>query len=557
MKLFQWFRKNKNAENEVEKLRVQFASEIETIKAQGGFTYQGHHSYYNGYGNNGSKWHNGIVGGSAPILNHNELRKNSRNAYHDTPLAKAIVDRYADRVGTGLKLESTPDTNILGITPEEGEKWGTYFESSFALWANSKAQHRAGLMTFNQAHRLYSIQNWRDGDIFVRLYYNYKDKTLLNPLQFEFYDPNQIRGYGITDTNAPYYQDDGIIRDSQGREKAYRIWVTKKKSDGQVEYIDKEISRISRSGRIMMLHCFSPEYAGQLRGYPRISHILQDFQNLTNFKMSQIMKAISQSNVSWFVKPSKDEDSSNPLEGILSKSSAGPIAEQFGSDPKPSPEAKNIGNPVKVYDVPEASVSTPGSTVVANLQAGEEVKPFSNTAPSESFNSFVSSFASYLSASCSMPLEIVLMKFNENYSASRAALILFYRVGKIWDNEMSTDCLDPTVEMWACGEIAAGRIVAPGWHDPRLRAAWLKNNWIGEPMPNIDPQKTAKADEMYVGLGAQTLDVVARNLNGSSGKANRAKLKKEFEELPTSPFNSNVSIEEGEEKEEEKPKKNE
>jgi hypothetical protein len=52
-------------------------------------------------------------------------------------------------------------------------------------------------------------------------------------------------------------------------------------------------------------------------------------------------------------------------------------------------------------------------------------------------------------------------------------------------------------------------------------------------MPNIDPVKTATADRAYVELGAQTLDDVARNYNGSSGKSNRAKIKRQYEELAT------------------------
>ena len=101
---------------------------------------------------------------------------------------------------------------------------------------------------------------------------------------------------------------------------------------------------------------------------------------------------------------------------------------------------------------------------------------------------------------------------------------------------MNADLNNTVYEMFLSEVIAAGRISAPGWSDPRLRAAWLNARWIGVPMPNIDPQKTAVADTKYAELGAQTLDRIARNFNGSSGKANRAKLKREYGELPPSPF---------------------
>jgi capsid protein len=101
---------------------------------------------------------------------------------------------------------------------------------------------------------------------------------------------------------------------------------------------------------------------------------------------------------------------------------------------------------------------------------------------------------------------------------------------------MSSDFLDPVYEEWLTGEVAAGRIIAPGWQDPRLRAAWLRNNWVGSPMPNIDPKQTAAADKAYVELGAQTLKQVARNWNGSSAESNRTKLSRELENLPVAPW---------------------
>ncbi len=52
-------------------------------------------------------------------------------------------------------------------------------------------------------------------------------------------------------------------------------------------------------------------------------------------------------------------------------------------------------------------------------------------------------------------------------------------------------------------------------------------------MPNIDPMRTANSDKIYAELGAQTLDRIARNHNGSDGSANRAKLAREYYERPT------------------------
>jgi lambda family phage portal protein len=488
-----------------------------------------------GDGGGGGKWPAGLSrSGTAPILNHNLLRLNARSAYHTSLEARGIVERHTDSVvDTGLRLNSIPDADILGISPEEAERWAAQVEAAFDRWAQSRTALRSENMSFYQAQRLAGICQQRDGEYFIRLYYSPR-RDLLNPLQIAFIDPAQIRGSGYTNTgNISVPIGDGIDRDEDGRETSYDIWALR---DGT--YQSTKIPAVAaRSGRTLMIHGYQPEYPGQTRGYSRLAHALQEFENITDFKQSEIKKAIAQSSLFAFVKPSPDNPASNPFEAI---SHAGPVGTAALSE---QAQELTAGTGISSEDVvdyvalPEATIKTPGSVGVFNLSEGEELKPFTNSAPVASFNDFITSLASHLSASLSIPLEVVLMRFNQNYSASRAALILFWRIAMIWREEMASDFLNVVYENWLAGEIASGRISAPGWSDPRLRGAWLKNQWIGAPMPNIDPSKSAAADRLYVEMGAQTLDRVAMNFNGSSGKSNRAKLAREYAELPGAPWN--------------------
>ena len=376
---------------------------------------------------------------------------------------------------------------------------------------------------------MYELFQQRDNDIFVRLYYA-NERDVSNPLQFGFIDPNQLRGYAYTNNYNAYVQSDGITRDSKGRETSFKIWIqdpTEGANKGKLKDVNIP-ARGTKSGRIFMLHGFAPEYAGQGRGYSRLGHAIQDFENITDFTSSQIKKAINQSSIMGWVEPSTDNPASNPMQDLP----AGPqqindTGEEFTVEPT---EALDF------CPIPEAATRTPGSMFIANLQEGEKLNAFPETSPSESFETFVNAFTGYISSSMGIPLEVVLMKFNQNYSASRAALILFWRVANIWRQEMDADFIAPVYEMWLSEEIASGRIQAPGWSDPLLRDAWTSHGLIAAPMPNIDPMKTAKADQTYAEMGATTLDRIARELNGSSGKANRAKLKREFSELPQSPL---------------------
>lgn len=475
----------------------------------------------------GSKWPYGTSTYSpSHIINHYAIRQQARDAYHDTPQAKAVVDRYADNiVDTGLILESQPDYRILGITPEAAEQWAANIERRFHLWANSKGCHRSQNMNLYQMQRLYAIMQQRDNDQFVRLFYNGDRKILQSPLQLEIYDPNQIRGDAFTSTYANVGEDDGIERNLDGSEKGYKVWYME---GSTTKY--QTVPHKDAQGNYHMLHGFYAEYPGQTRGYSRLAHSLQEFEKITDFTSATITRAINSAMFTMAIENSQ-KDPSDPFEGLnRTPGGAGPAAKFFDASTT-EPESEYTGTP-NYSPIPEATFSGPGIGLF-NLQKGDTIKELGQGRnDKETFGSFVDAFTSYLCASQGMPIEVLLMKFSNNYSASRGTLILFWRICQIWINEMAADFLNPVLESWLNVEIALGRISAPGWADPVLRAAWLSCHWNGAPMPNIDPAKTAKADREYAEMGATTLDRIARNLNGSSAASNSQKLAREYENLP-------------------------
>ena len=486
-------------------------------------------------GSDGSKTPAGISGsGSSITFNHTLLRRNGRVAYHQTPQAKSLVTRMADTVADiGLRWEPMPNALTLGITPEEAEQWAREMKPRFDAWAKSKKQHRSGTMTWYQSQRLYQIFQHRDNDIFSRLFYS-DERDLLNPVQFEFIDPDQIRGDAFTSTRGFQSNNDGIVRDSQGRETAYNVWLR----DAQGHYKTETIKAKSSTGRIFMLHGFMPEYAGQGRGLSRLGNDVEEFQKITDLTLAEIQKAIIQSSIWGFVKPSKDEDAHNILQTLQTRGGAGPAGESFGSPPADTSgtDVPAVGlEPLSCYDIPEATIDRPG-VFIANLPKGQSLEMVNNTAPTTGVDRFVDFFTSYLASARSMPIEVLLMKFSSNFSASRGALLLFWRIAQIWRDEMAADYLNPTVEMWLSEEIAAGRVAAPGWSDPRLRAAWLNSMWVGPPAPDIDPGRTAKARKDNIEAGVTTIGVEARNYNGSDAETNKASLKRELDGMAVAPW---------------------
>jgi capsid protein len=458
-------------------------------------------------------------------------------SFHGDTIGRSIVERYSETAaGVGLVCESSVNYELLGIPMSNAEAWGSDVDQRFHLWMNDKKCHRSETMTGYQSQGLYVVGQQRDGENFVRFYYDNANRELQNPLQFEFIDPEQINADAITTTRGYITRNDGIVRDSKGRETGYKVSVWNGKKHETIIVPAKG----GRSGRTAMIHGYRPEYAGQGRGYSRLGHALQDMQKLTDFSLAQIMKAINQSLFFMFVKPSSSQAASNPIED-LTKLKSGPFTSAYGSNPTPQTDAQNVTvdglSPVDSYSVAHADFHEPGGVAVFGLNKGEDLKPFVNTAPADSYDKFVDSFSAYLSASTGVPLEIVLMRFNRNYTASRGALIMFWQNAIIWRREMESDFLNPLRESWLAGEVAAGRVAAPGWSDPVLKAAWLNCNWHGAPLPDTDPVKTAKANHMNAQIGAKTLDRIARE-HGGDGRRNRAQLTRELSELPAWPVGS-------------------
>jgi capsid protein len=474
------------------------------------------------------------------ILDSAGIRQQVRTLSHNSLQLRALIERDVDTViAQGLNLSPEPKHKILGLSPEAAKEWIGDVKTRFELWAMSQKSNRSARYNFYQAQRLMRKSLFRDGELFVALSYH-NDPSLLSPLRFEILDPDQIRESGYTWTGGANLNaltnKQGIIRNADGEETAYKVWGT----DAAGIPRENIIPRVGRSGRIMMLHAMTGiDYAGQLRGVSPFAVCVQDLEHILDFTIAQVNKAINQSNVAFTVESETDEPAVNPLIAMPSIETRpafgnGPAVKQYGSDPRPDPGAENVTEESlqPVYtEIPHGNFNKPGSYGVFSLPGKQKLKPFPDTSPSQAFNVFIDAYFAYIAATTGESVETVLMRFNNNYSASRATLILTWRIAEQRRWELDYYILGPAYEMWLSEEIAAGRISAPGWADPRMRAAWTAHRYNGLSMPNIDPERTAKAAKEYLSVGATTLEDTAIEYNDSDAESNRIKLKQELAEL--------------------------
>ena len=474
--------------------------------------------------------------GIARLFDHRTIRRNARDAMFDSVQARGIATRFADSIAeAGLYLKAEPDSDTLGVDTRE---WAKRVSRDFNRWAMDKRSSRDEVNNLFQNQWLYSYMQQRDNDVFVRFFYS-SDRDLVNPLQIQFIDPDQLDGRSYTPTDGTYEDicvDKGIHYNSKGVETAYSI--KKRLPDGQYKVV-RVPKRGPVSKALFMTHGFRREFAGQKRGFSLYTHLLQEFEDITTLESAHIQKAINQSSFGFYTKPSKDAPASGGMDDFAN--TAVEVVDDFLGAREVDSMDRDELNAFTFNIMKEFTVKQPGTLWNTSLNSGEDMKAVEQTAPADKFAEFVDSIVSYVSSSSGMPIEVLKMKFNQNYSASRATLILFWRIVNIWRNEMVSDFLNYVYEAWLEGEIAAGRVKAPGWTEPAKRSAWLNCRWIGSSVPVMNPLDEARAAKERSELGHETLEDGALKYNGSDSGRNIEQLGDEFEKLSVAPWTVNRS----------------
>lgn len=465
------------------------------------------------------------------VIDHYARRMNTRAALDDSLEARTIAVRDKDSIiGNGLKYDPTPDTGILGITDEAGEAWAKDVKNRFNLWAKSKDGDLTGANTFYQNQRFIRWQQNRDGEYFIRFHYS-DDPNLLNPVQISFIDPNQIRGDEFTTNLGPTAQNDGIIKDEDGKEIGYKIWITDPQVPGRFKEIEVP-AKDPDTGRPLMIHGYDPEWVGQSRGLSELSYGLQDFEKMTTYDIATLEKMIHSSSMGFTVQ----NDLQDPSDmGLPQLDEPGVTLDDITAASVATTITTGV-NEVTHRLIPANSTNEPGNYDVFGGRQGDKLTAIKTQGPAEGANEYISGKQSRQAAAVSMPPSIASMKFDKSHAASRGELGLYADVKEIKQDDIASDSLNIILSVWLSEEIAAGRIQAPGWSDPTLKAAWLLGSWIGKPLPDIDPLKTKQAIALALELGLTDFDREAVLNNASSGQANRAKLNRQLKEFAHDPF---------------------
>ena len=471
---------------------------------------------------NGEKFSGGLSYPSAVNLNHNALRLRSIKAFEETAQARSAVNRLNDSViNTGLSLQSSPITSLLGLDTEFVQDITDKIESRFALWANSKQCDYSENNTLGQMERVEFNNQLVKGDYFAYLNYS-EDATLINPLQVKIITPERIS----TPWGSPYIEEsrrrgteivDGVEIGENGEELNFYVKVKKRGGGGGTEYL-KIPRKHPDTGRMVMIHGNRQRFGNEVRGVPLLSHIAHELEKITDYSVLELGAAVANAAVAAVVTPSENAPASNPM----------PVSSFV---PPSMTSDMSVGS--EIYDHGYTNIgknvfSNTGGLLISSLNAGEKYESFDTKRPNVDFIKFTDGMTKYLSASLNIPIEILNMVFGQNYSASRAAFLLFWQSLNVWRDEFVSDFMTPVYEAWLLGEVATGNLVLPGYDtSPHFRAAWNNAVWIGVPAPSLDPLKEERAATIRIANGLTTHEQESQLRHKTSFNTNVEKLWRE------------------------------
>src|SRR5215471_11765023 len=425
------------------------------------------------------------------------------------PLAAGAVETLSTNVvGEGLYPAPNVDGEYLGLSPEATAELNEELAEKFEWWACDprECDYEAKDSFYMKQHVAYQSM-LLSGDCPVLFPLKPRPNTLFD-LRLRVLEADRIINPWVVDPTKNIFN--GVELDADGELLAYHIaerhplaamgrgfgFFTPMPSlmfpskTFRVEPFGKQ------SGRRNMVLLIKPERPEQRRGVPILSVCLELLKQMGRYTDATVVAAVIQSYFTAFI--TQEFPDPNIFTDLLT------------DDQKK--EVLNF-NPYNVQL---------GPGIVNFMRPGHAVNFASPTQPQATFGEFTISVAKFIGSALGIPYEVLLKQYNASYSASRAALLDFWRRVRKHRSQVVDQFCQPAYEEWCIDAVMLSRI--EGFNgdmtDPYVRRAITRCNWTGSSAGSLDPLKEVAASEAKVNAGFSTIEREAVELNGSNWRDN-------------------------------------
>jgi lambda family phage portal protein len=473
---------------------------------------------YGNYGANLSK--NSLLGwlwrgGDADLdigVNAQTLRERSRDAFMGIPLAAGAVETFDTNViGEGLYPAPNVDGEALGLNEAETTDLNKEIADKFEWWATDPRE-----ADYEAKHSFYTLQHVSfqsmllSGDCPVLFPLKSRQGTLFD-LRLRVLEADRIMNPPIISMTDNIFS--GVELSPDGELVAYHIGqqhplAFRKPVTGLGKTFRIEPFG-AKSGRRNMVLLIRPERPEQRRGVPILSVCLELLKQMGRYVDATVVGAVIQSYFTAFI--TSEFPDPTIFDSLLTDA-----------------QKKEILN-LNAYNVQL------GPGIVNFMRPGHQVQFATPTQPQATFGDFTIAVAKFIGAALGIPYEVLLKQYNASYSASRAALLDFWKRVRKYRALMVDQFCQPTYEEWLADAIGLARIerFKGGFDDPLIKRAMLRCIWTGSSAGSLDPQKEVAAADQKVKCGFSTIERESAELNGSNYRDNirqQASEKVEFEE---------------------------
>jgi lambda family phage portal protein len=434
------------------------------------------------------------------------LRERSRDAFMGIPLASAAIETLDTNViGEGLYPAPNVDGEALGLDEPQTADLNKELADKFEWWACDPRE-----CDFEQKHSFYTLQSvilqsmLLSGDCPVLFPLKARPNTLFE-LRLRVIEADRVMNPSPAFLGQNLLKNlfNGVELTPDGELAAYHIAEVHPLASPIVRQRQFASGRTFRvepfgalTGRRNMTLVMRPERPEQRRGVPILSVCLEMLKQLGRYIDSTVVGAVIQSYFTAFI--TSEFPDPTIFDSLLTE------------------EQKR-----EIYNFNAYNVQL-GPGIVNFMRPGHEVKFANPTMPAASFGEFTISCAKFVGSALGIPYEVLLKQFNASYSASRAALLDFWKRVRKYRAIMIDQLCQPVYEEWLTDAISLGRIVnfKGGFDDPLIKRAMLRCIWTGASAGSLDPQKEVVAADLKVKCGFSTIERESAELNGSNYRDN-------------------------------------